>query len=142
MCISKHNDTQREKESPYNFVYFVLNNDRKILYDRIDLRVDQMFSSGLKSEVETLKNLGYTKDLVSMQGIGYKEMLDYLDGCYDLEMANYIIKRDTRHFAKRQLTWFKREKSVTWMNYQDYGNSKDTMLNAMLGILKEKQLLV
>lgn len=133
--ISEHNKEQQEKVSPYNFVYFVLNNDRDILYKRIDTRVDKMFEAGLVREVESLRQKGYNKELVSMQGIGYKEIFDYLDGAYDEEMAEYVIKRDTRHFAKRQLTWFRRESDVCWMNYQDYSNSKEKMLEAMLDIL-------
>lgn len=140
-CISKHNETESQKESPYNAVYFVLNNDRKILYERIDKRVDKMFEEGLVSEVEHLKEMGYNKELVSMQGIGYKEILAYLDGEYDEERAKYIIKRDTRHFAKRQLTWFKREKEVVWVNYQDYDCSADKMLSAMTDIIKERGIM-
>ena len=140
-CISKHNETESQTESPYNAVYFVLNNDRKILYERIDKRVDKMFDEGLVSEVEHLKEMGYNKELVSMQGIGYKEILAYLDGEYDEERAKYIIKRDTRHFAKRQLTWFKREKEVVWVNYQDYDCSADKMLSAMTDIIKERGIM-
>ena len=140
-CISKHNETESQKESPYNAVYFVLNNDRKILYERIDKRVDKMFDEGLVSEVEHLKEMGYNKELVSMQGIGYKEILAYLDGEYDEERAKYIIKRDTRHFAKRQLTWFKREKEVVWVNYQDYDCSADKMLSAMKDKIKERGIM-
>lgn len=139
--ISKHNEEESKKESPYNYVYFVLNDERKELYDRIDRRVDKMFDDGLVNEVSSLKDAGYTKELVSMQGIGYKELLSYLDGEYDLEMTKYIIKRDTRHFAKRQLTWFKRERDVTWVNYPDYKNDKEKMLEAMLEICKAKNIL-
>ena len=136
--MSEHNEEQQKKVSPYNFVYFVLNNDRDILYKRIDMRVDKMFEMGLVLEVENLRKQGYTKDLVSMQGIGYKEIFDYLDGMYDEEMARYIIKRDTRHFAKRQLTWFKRESDVCWLNYKDYDNSKEKILTAMVDIITKK----
>lgn len=78
--------------------------------DRIDKRVDTMFDAGLVEEVTALRDKGYSRNLVSMQGIGYKEIYASLDGEYDLDRARYIIKRDTRHFAKRQITWFKREK--------------------------------
>ena len=111
--ISDHNEEERQKESPYNFAYYVLNMDRATLYDRIDLRVDKMIEAGLEEEVKQLKAMGCTRDMVSMQGLGYKEILDYLNGELSLEEAVYILKRDTRHFAKRQLTWFKREKDVT-----------------------------
>ena len=140
-CISKHNEEEAKKESPYHYIYFVLNNDRQVLYDRIDKRVDKMFEKGLVAEVENLKKMGYTKELVSMQGIGYKEIFGYLDGEYDLDRARYIIKRDTRHFAKRQITWFKREKEVTWMNYQEYNNSVNDMLTAMLNTIKERGII-
>ena len=110
-----HNEQEREKKSPYNAAYFVLNDDRDEIYRRIDLRVDQMMQAGLVEEVRRLKDMGYTKDMVSMQGLGYKEILDYLDGNTTLEEAVYILKRDTRHFAKRQLTWFRREHEVIWV---------------------------
>lgn len=136
--ISVHNETQQKKEPPYHFLYFVLNDTRSQLYERIDSRVDKMFSQGLEQEVAALIARGCTREMVSMQGIGYKEMLDYFAGEYDLERARYLIKRDTRHFAKRQITWFKREKSVTWMNYPDYGNAETAVLEAMLERFKEE----
>lgn len=138
--ISEHNEVQRQKESPYNFSYFVLNHDRQILYDRINKRVDQMMEQGLVEEVKGLLNMGCTKDMVSMQGIGYKEIISYLEGEYSLEEAVYILKRDTRHFAKRQLTWFHREKEVTWMNRNEYSN-EDEILEAMVQNLKLKGIL-
>ena len=139
--FSQHNSTQREKTSPYDFVYFVLYDDRQKLYERIDRRVDMMFDAGLVDEVRHLKDAGYGKELVSMQGIGYKEVFDYLDGIYDYDRLRYLIKRDTRHFAKRQLTWFKREKDVIWMNYDEYGSSKEKMLDGMLKILRERKII-
>ena len=110
--ISAHNEQEHQKVSPYNFAYFVLTDDRKHLYDRIDYRVDLMMKKGLVDEVKNLYDMGYHKDMVSMQGLGYKELLSYLDGECSLEEAVYIIKRETRHFAKRQLTWFRRERDV------------------------------
>lgn len=110
--ISEHNEREKQKESPYNFCYFVLDDDRENLYKRIDKRVDIMIEKGLVDEVKKLVDMGCTKDMVSMQGLGYKEIIVYLNGNCTLEEAVYIIKRDTRHFAKRQLTWFKREKEV------------------------------
>lgn len=139
--ISEHNEEQKAKKSPYKYVYFVLNDDRQKLYERINKRVDIMFEMGLEDEVKKLKGMRYTKNLVSMQGIGYKEMFDYLEGQYDCEQAKYIIKRDTRHFAKRQITWFKRENDVDWMNYNEYANSKEKMLEGMLKILKEREII-
>ena len=137
--ISAHNEEQRNNESPYNFTYFVLNNDREILYKNIDKRVDIMVESGLLDEVKHLKEMGYTRDLVSMQGLGYKEILAYLDGECTLEEAIYILKRDTRHFAKRQLTWFKRERDVTWVNKQEFSQNEEKILEFMLNICKERK---
>lgn len=126
--ISLHNQEQREKDSPYDFQYFVLNMDRKLLYERIDARVDAMMERGLVEEVRRLKEMGYARGLVSMQGIGYKEIYAYLEGEIPLEEAVYLIKRDTRHFAKRQLTWFRREKEVKWVNYEEFGMDRDRVL--------------
>lgn len=131
--ISEHNQEQKEKETPYRTSYFVLNDERSRLYERIDKRVDQMLKAGLMDEVKMLKARGYTKDMVSMQGLGYKEILDYLDGNCSLEEAVYILKRDTRHFAKRQLTWFRREKDVIWVNKNEFGYDDDKILEYMLG---------
>lgn len=131
-CISKHNIEQEEKESPYNLLFYVLNMDRHTLYKRIDNRVDQMFEEGLVEEVKRLYALGYTQNLVSMQGLGYKEILRFIDGEYDLETANYIIKRDTRHFAKRQLTWFRREKDVKWLEVDKYGFDTEKILSKII----------
>ena len=114
--ISTHNALEREKESPYNFAYFVLNDDRQKLYDRIELRIDQMLEEGLVEEVRSAFVYGCTKEMVSMQGLGYKEIIPYLEGSCSLEDAVYILKRDTRHFAKRQLTWFRRERDVIWVD--------------------------
>lgn len=114
--ISEHNEEQKAKESPYDFCYFVLNMDRAVLYDRIEKRVDKMVKDGLKAEVERLRSMGYSRELVSMQGLGYKEYLDHLNGEITEDEAIYRIKRDTRHFAKRQLTWFRRERDVIWLD--------------------------
>lgn len=137
--ISEHNERERQKESPYQFVYFVLNDERENLYEKINLRVDKMLREGLVEEVRALKDKGYTKDMVSMQGLGYKEILTYLDGKCSLSEAVYRIKRDTRHFAKRQITWFKREKEVIWIDKKAlcYDEEKilDTMLKYLEGVL-------
>lgn len=135
--ISEHNAAERRRESPYRFAYFVLNEDRAVLYDRIDRRVDQMLEQGLEAEVRQLQKLGCTREMVSMQGLGYKEMLDYLSGKYSLEEAVRILKRDTRHFAKRQLTWFRRERAVTWVE-KDAFDSEEDILQYMADILTEK----
>ncbi|MCI8296749.1 MAG: tRNA (adenosine(37)-N6)-dimethylallyltransferase MiaA [Lachnospiraceae bacterium] len=114
--ISVHNETERRKPSPYAFLYYVVDMERSRLYERIDRRVDQMLEQGLVEEVRRLKAMGCHRGMVSMQGLGYKEILDYLDGRCTLEEAIYILKRDTRHFAKRQITWFKRERDVRWLD--------------------------
>ena len=137
--LSEHNAQQRENSSPYQFVYLVLNDEREILYDRIDRRVDQMMEAGMLQEVEALVKEGYERTLVSMQGLGYKEFFDYFDGKCTLEETVDIIKRDTRRFAKRQLTWFRREKEVCWMNKQDYPDG-DALFHEILKILKEKEI--
>lgn len=139
--ISEHNEAEREKESPYQFAYFVLNNVRSHLYERIDHRVDLMMEQGLLDEVTALKNRGCTREMVSMQGLGYKEILDYLDGKDTLEEAVTILKRDTRHFAKRQLTWFRRERDVRWIQKEEYGYDEEKILQAMLEILREKEII-
>lgn len=139
--ISEHNARQRQKQSPYQFAYFVLNDERKHLYERINLRVDQMIKEGLPQEVEMLKKKGYTRNMVAMQGLGYKEMLDYLDGTISFEEAISIIKRDTRHFAKRQITWFKREPDVIWLDKQEYDYNEERILERMLDELKLRQIV-
>ena len=135
--ISEHNKREREKESPYDFLYYVVNTDRDILYQRIDQRVDEMMKQGLVQEVEELKNSGCTRNMVSMQGLGYKEILDYLQGECTLSEAVYLLKRDTRHFAKRQITWFKRERDVKWLNLPDFNNDLDKVLETMIREINE-----
>ena len=137
--ISEHNNEQRAKESPYNFCYFVLNDKREILYDRINRRVDIMFDNGLLDEVKHLSDMGLVKDDVAMQGIGYKEVFDYLEGRCDEAGLREMIKQDTRHFAKRQLTWFRREPSVTWVDFSQI--RREDALSYMLEQLKEKEII-
>lgn len=139
--ISEHNKRERQKASPYNFAYFVLTDDRAKLYERIDRRVDDMIEQGLVDEVRKLKEMGCHRDMVSMQGLGYKEILAYLDGELTLEEAVYIVKRETRHFAKRQLTWFKREREVIWLNKGAYHYQEDKILEDILTILQQKNIL-
>ena len=134
--ISEHNEAEAAKESPYAFCYFVLNDDRDKVYERIEKRIDLMLEAGLVEEVKTLQDKGYHKSMVSMQGLGYKEILSYLDGEMSLEEAIYILKRDTRHFAKRQLTWFRREKDVIWIQKPDFSYDDDKILDFMLEKIK------
>ena len=138
--ISKHNEEERQKESPYQFAYFVLNDKRERLYERINQRVDMMLADGLLAEVQALRARGCTKEMVSMQGLGYKELLAYLDGEGTLEEAVAIIKRDTRHFAKRQLTWFNREREVCWID-KSANDTIQNILKEMTDILKAKGIL-
>ena len=130
--ISEHNQQERQKKSPYAFRYYVINMERSRLYQRIDQRVDLMMQQGLVQEVEKLREMGCRRGMVSMQGLGYKEILDYLNGEISLEEAVYQLKRDTRHFAKRQLTWFKRERQVRWLNREDFSFQQEKMLDYIL----------
>ena len=141
MKISEHNEEQRKKDSPYNYVYFVLNDDRKLLYDRINKRVDAMFDEGLIEEVRKLKERGIGRDATSMQAIGYKEVLDYLDGLCTLDELKENIKNNTRHFSKRQITWFKREKDIEWINLEEFGHNRENVLEYMLNILEDKNIV-
>ena len=138
--ISAHNEAERSKQSPYGFAYFVLTDRREHLYERIDARVDAMMEQGLLDEVKKLRDMGYTRDLVSMQGLGYKELLAYLDGECSLDEAVYIIKRDTRHFAKRQLTWFRRERNVIWVDKSAFDYDEDKILLYMLKEIEKRGL--
>ena len=139
--MSEHNEEQRQKESPYNFAYFVLYHDREELYDRINRRVDLMMEDGLLFEVESLIKEGYTKNLVSMQGLGYKEFFDYFDGRMTLEDTIDKIKKDTRHFAKRQLTWFRREHEVIWIEKEEFSHDNRKILDFMKKELTERGIL-
>lgn len=124
--------TDLKYNEDYLPIIIVLNRDREILYERINKRVDIMMENGLVKEVKKLLNMGYDKNLVSMQGIGYKEIIKYLEGEYTLEEAIEIIKRDSRRYAKRQITWFKRYKNSKWFDLEKYNNTenlKEDILN-------------
>ena len=139
--ISEHNEMERQKESPYKFAYFVLNDERERLYKRIDRRVDQMLEEGLVEEVRKLKDIGCTRDMVSMKGLGYKEILAYLEGEIPFEEAVRILKRDTRHFAKRQITWFKRERDVIWVPKQEFDYDEAKILEFLLENLRKRGII-
>ena len=139
--ISDHNKKEREKQSPYNFAYFVLNDIRENLYARIDKRVDLMVEKGLVDEVKRLKDMGYTPDMVSMQGLGYKEILWYLDNRCTLNEAVETIKQETRHFAKRQLTWFRREMEVVWIDKDKFDYDNNRILDFISNTLEEKRII-
>ena len=139
--ISVHNEEQRKKESPYDYKYFVLNIDRNKLYDRINHRVNIMIENGLIDEVKRLIDMGYTKNMVSMQGLGYKEMIEYLEGECTLDEAIEKLKRDTRHYAKRQLTWFNREKDIVWVDKDKYSKESE-LIECLLKNLKNSCTLL
>ena len=129
--ISLHNAVQKEKNSPYQFHYFVLTDHRENLYKNINNRVDWMMENDLLEEVILLKNMGCKRDSVAMQGLGYKEIFKYLEGECTLEEAVNEIKQSTRHFAKRQLTWFKRETDVLWIPKYEYDYDDLKIVNTM-----------
>lgn len=135
--ISEHNEEQMQHTSPYRLYYFVLTAPRDVLYDRINRRVDQMFEMGLEKEVRELYSEGYRKDLVSMQGLGYKELIDAIEGRCTIEEAKETIKTETRHFAKRQLTWFKREGEVIWVDKSLFDYNDEKALKYMLDIIRK-----
>lgn len=140
--ISEHNEEQKEHVSPYNLAYFVLNAPRPLLYERIDARVDEMLKNGLVEEVKTLQRMGCHRGMVSMQGLGYKEILAWLEGEYPYDEAVRILKRDTRHYAKRQLTWFRREGEVTWVDKDKFDYNDSQILTYMLSVCREKGILL
>lgn len=139
--ISEHNEKERKKESAYLSCYFVLNDIREQLYARIEERVDDMLSRGLVEEVKTLRTMGCHRAMVSMQGLGYKEILSFLEDEISLEEAVRLIKRDTRHFAKRQLTWFGRERNVIWVNKDQFSYDEEAILDFLLERLREKGIV-
>ena len=136
--IAEHNDREARKESGFSFCYFVLTMERETLYRRIDERVDQMIRDGLVEEVQALLDEGIPREATSMQGLGYKEIASYLAGEIPLEEAIRILKRDTRHFAKRQLTWFRRERDVIWIKKEDFDHDEDRILAFMEEKIRER----
>ena len=136
--ISEHNEREAGKEPEYDFVYFVLNDDRKKLYDRINDRVDKMLRDGLEEEVRKLLDAGYDRNSPGLQAIGYAQMVDHILGDTDYDAAVEKIKQETRHFAKRQITWFKREKDAVFVDIEKYGYDKEVILEHMLDVIDEK----
>jgi tRNA dimethylallyltransferase len=125
--ISEYNRENDIYKIPYNVYYFVLTMDRKKLYDRINKRVDMMISSGLVDEVKKLKSMGYDASMQSMKGIGYKEILSYLDGNISFDEAVRLIKKGSRNYAKRQLTWFRKDSRVNWVNKDNFRDDNDVV---------------
>ena len=118
--MSEFKEAQNILDIPYNIHYFVLNMDRQKLYSRINLRVDIMIENNLIEEVIKLKEMGYNSDMQSMKGIGYKEILYYLNGEISLNEAIEMIKQGSRNYAKRQLTWFRKDPRINWINKDDF----------------------
>lgn len=135
--FSKHNASQKGKKSPYDTTFLILNMEREKLYQRIEQRIELMLQAGLIKEVENLLNKGYTPDLVSMQGIGYKEIIPYVKGDISYDLAISQLKKNTRHFAKRQITWFKRQTDGFWLDTTFL--TEEERLQKMLELINFKQ---
>lgn len=134
--ISEHNEAEHQKEAAYDSRYFVLTDERGCLYNNIEKRVDVMLEDGLVDEVKRLLSMGCKRESTAMQGLGYKEIIAYLLGEITLEEAVYQIKRDTRHFAKRQLTWFRRERNVIWVEKDKFAYDEEKMLQYIINHCK------
>jgi tRNA dimethylallyltransferase len=128
----------QKRTTDYDAVLIGLTRDRNELYHRIEARVDQLMAQGLLEEVKSLQNMGFTSKDIAMKGIGYKELLDHLDGAYDLPTAIDLIKRNTRHYAKRQLTWFKRYSDMEWFNLSEDNNESESLEKIIAWLNKRK----
>lgn len=130
--FSEYNSRQASREAIYDYKYFILDDDRENIYKKCDIRVDKMLETGLYEEALKVFELGYSRDLTSMQGIGYRELFDHFEGKCSKEKAIENIKTNTRHYVKRQLTWFRREKDVIYINKMDYGYDETKILDYIL----------
>lgn len=131
--IWKHQE-EHKRNVVFDFRQFGLNWDRDLLYKNIEQRVDQMLEQGLINEVKLLKNKGYHSDINAFNTVGYKEIFDYLDEKISLERAIELIKRNTRRFAKRQLTWFRADKRIEWLkinNSEDLSYTPDIIIKSI-----------
>ena len=138
--ISDHNKEQQERETPYNLAYFVLNRDRSLLYEKIDRRVDIMIENGLLDEVKDLiAKYPYDSQSGLYNAIGYKELIDYLNGEYDFDRGVYLIKQNSRHYAKRQVTFFKRERYADFIDIDNKSPAENEKY--VLDVLKEKNII-
>ena len=138
--ISDHNKEQQKRETPYNLAYFVLNRDRSLLYEKIDKRVDIMIENGLVDEVkELITKYPYDSQSGLYNAIGYKEIIDYLNGEYDFDRAVYLIKQNSRHYAKRQVTFFKRERYADFIDIDSISQKKAE--EYILKVLKDKKII-
>lgn len=138
--ISEHNKNEKSRDKAYHDFMFVLHMNRDILYDRINQRVDQMIEEGLVKEVHGLLHMGYDRSLISMQGLGYKEIIKYIDGECTLEEAVDTLKQSTRHFAKRQITWFKHQNEAIWLDVLKYEDIND-LTNEVINIIKQDGII-
>ncbi|MEE3480662.1 MAG: tRNA (adenosine(37)-N6)-dimethylallyltransferase MiaA [Lachnospiraceae bacterium] len=136
--ISAHNEAERKKESPYDFVFFLLTDDRQKLYARIDRRVDAMVSAGLYDEVKRLYDLGLRQNDISMQGISYRQFMDCIEGKATFAETVERIKLESRHYAKRQMTWFRRQEGAIVLNRTACGGTDEGVLDAALRIISER----
>lgn len=134
--MSQHNNNFRQLNNDYDLIMIGLNMYRQDLYEKINQRVDRMIDEGLVDEVKTLLDSGYGKDLISMQAIGYKEIIMYLEGTISLDRAIEMIKKGSRNYAKRQLTWFRRDHRIKWFNRDEYNRLDELVLNVMKHIEK------
>ena len=138
VCLSgeKMNDFSKDLKfnEKYNPIIIVLNREREHLYERINKRVDIMMDNGLIDEVKNLLKMGYTKDMISMQGIGYKEVLMYLENSISLEEATEMIKQGSRNYAKRQLTWFRKDPRAIFLNKDEL--SDEEIINIITNDIK------
>ena len=139
--ISEHNETEKARDYIYDHVYFVLNDKREIIYDRINRRVDKMMDAGLLDEVKGLLDSGVPRSAVSMQGLGYKEIADLIYGERSTEEATELIKKRSRNFAKRQLTYFRSVKDAVWIERSDFNGENERMLAFMLKTLQDKGII-
>lgn len=139
--ISYYQEESQKIPPRYDFAYIALTMDRNKLYERINHRVDKMMSDGLIEEVEELLSKGYNRNLNSMQALGYKEIAAYLKGETTREEAIEILKRDTRHYAKRQLTWFRHDKRVKWIDF-DCFYRRDALLENIIRYVAGKIPLI
>ena len=140
--ISVHNEREKARKTPYNLAFFALNMDRKLLYSRIGERVDQMVEIGLIDEVKELFDKGYSKNLPSMRGIGYKEFYPYFENDKSLEACIDTLKQNTRHYAKRQLTWLKHQADPIWVDVDSYNFNKEEILKFLVNVLEENRIII
>ncbi len=141
MPISQHNETEKEKrienESPYDYTFFALSMDRATLYERINLRIDQMIEEGLVEEVKSFYDSGIDLDLPSMKAIGYKEFFPYFRGEQSLQVSIEKLKQNTRNYAKRQMTWFRHQANPVFVEVDELGFDTVAITHKMLEIIKQ-----